>query len=126
MTIPPIMAASLIMNLIVLLWVFISLALILIILIQKGRGGGLSSAFGGGMANSLLGTKTTDWLTKVTIVMVLAFLILAVVMNMYYKPKLSAEMQQSAPVTNLPDESQNPQGTPPQPPLETPQEQPTE
>ena len=108
MTTFSIMAVSPIINLMALLWVVVAVALIFIILIQKGRGGGLSSAFGGGMANSLLGTKTTNWVTKATIGMVLLFLLLAVVLNKFYKPKLSEQLQDRAGVTTtapeLPDE----------------------
>jgi preprotein translocase subunit SecG len=125
MTTLPLAAVSFIMNLIVLVWVFVSLALILIILIQKGRGGGLSSAFGGAGANSLLGTKTTDWLTKVTIGTVLVFLLLAVLMNKYYKPKLSEELQESANVTDVIPPAQ-PDQTTPQPETPPLPENPTE
>lgn len=68
------------------LFVFCCLALILIILIQKGRGGGLSAAFGGAGAGGVLGSKTGDFLTWVTIVLVGVFLSLAVVLAKYYKP----------------------------------------
>ena len=47
---------------------------------------GLSGAFGGGMAGGLLGSKTGDFLTWVTIVMVGVFLTLAVVLAKWYKP----------------------------------------
>ena len=94
MTVLPIAAISFIMNVILLFWVLVAIALILVVLIQKGRGGGLSSAFGGGTANSLLGTKTTDWITKATIGIVLLFLLLAVVLNKYYKPTLSEQFQE--------------------------------
>jgi preprotein translocase subunit SecG len=60
--------------------------LILIILVQKGKGGGLSGAFGGGMASGILGSKTGDFLTWVTIVLVGVFLTLAVVMAKKYRP----------------------------------------
>ena len=66
------------------LFVLCCLTLILIILIQKGRGGGLSAAFGGG-AGSVLGSKTGDFLTWVTIVLVGVFLLLAVVMAKFYR-----------------------------------------
>ncbi|OHB85789.1 MAG: preprotein translocase subunit SecG [Planctomycetes bacterium RBG_19FT_COMBO_48_8] len=62
------------------------MSLILMILIQKGRGGGLSGAFGGAMAGGILGSKTGDFLTWVTIVLVGVFLTLAVVMAKFYKP----------------------------------------
>jgi preprotein translocase subunit SecG len=68
------------------LFVLCCLALILIILIQKGRGGGLSAAFGGGGAGGVLGSKTGDFLTWVTIVLVGVFLGLAVLLAKYYKP----------------------------------------
>ena len=75
-----------IMNIVMVAWVFITIALILLILIQKGKGGGLSGAFGGLGAGGLLGTKTGDFLTWVTICFVVGFLGLAVLMVKSYKP----------------------------------------
>ncbi len=74
------------MKVVAVLFVICCVALILIILVQKGRGGGLSSAFGGGMAGGILGSKTGDFLTWVTIVLVGVFLTLAVVMGKFYRP----------------------------------------
>ncbi len=68
------------------LFVICCLALILIILIQKGRGGGLSAAFGGGGGGGLLGSKTGDFLTWVTIALVAMVLGLAVFLAKFYKP----------------------------------------
>jgi len=85
----PLLAVGFILAITLVLFVVVSLALVLIVLIQKGRGGGLSSAFGGGMASGLLGSKTGDFLTWVTIVMVVVFLSLAVVMAKYYRPSVS-------------------------------------
>ncbi|MHC4757599.1 MAG: preprotein translocase subunit SecG [Planctomycetota bacterium] len=84
----PILAAGLFMNIIAAFWFICAVILVLLILIQKGRGGGLSGAFGGGMSSSLLGSKTGDFLTWVTIVLVAVFLILAVVMAKFYKPSI--------------------------------------
>ena len=75
-----------IMNVVMVLWVCVTIALILLILIQKGKGGGLSGAFGGLGAGGLLGTKTGDFLTWVTIGFVVGFLGLAVLLVKYYKP----------------------------------------
>jgi len=86
MTVFPILAVSFIMNVVAVLFVICCVSLILIILIQKGRGGGLSGAFGGAMASGILGSKTGDFLTWVTIVLVGVFLTLAVVMAKFYKP----------------------------------------
>jgi len=86
MTVFPILAVSFIMNVVAVLFVICCVSLILIILIQKGRGGGLSGAFGGAMAGGILGSKTGDFLTWVTIGLVGLFLTLAVVMAKFYKP----------------------------------------
>jgi len=88
MTVFPILAVSFIMNVVAVLFVISCVSLVLIILIQKGRGGGLSGAFGGAMAGGgILGSKTGDFLTWVTIVLVGVFLMLAVVMAKFYKPE---------------------------------------
>jgi preprotein translocase subunit SecG len=86
MTVYPMLAVSFIMNVVAVLFIICCVSLILIILIQKGRGGGLSGAFGGAMASGILGSKTGDFLTWVTIVLVSVFLTLAVVMAKFYKP----------------------------------------
>ena len=84
----PFLAVSFIMNVVAVLFSLCCVILILIILIQKGRGGGLSGAFGGaGGASSILGSKTGDFLTWVTIILVGLFLLLAVVMGKFYKPE---------------------------------------
>jgi len=80
---------TLVGNLVVALFVVVCAALILIILLQKGRGGGIGAAFGGGGAGSLLGTKTGDFLTWVTICLVAGFLVLAVLMGKFMRPQLT-------------------------------------
>ena len=82
----PFLALNFIMHVIAVLFVICCLALVLIILVQKGRGGGLSAAFGGGMAGGILGSKTGDFLTWVTIVLVGVFLLFAVVLAKFYVP----------------------------------------
>jgi preprotein translocase subunit SecG len=86
MTVFPMLAVSFFANLVAIVFVICAVVLILIVLIQKGKGGGLSAAFGGGMASGILGSKTGDFLTWVTIAMVSVFLALAVVMAKFYKP----------------------------------------
>ena len=86
MTVSSLLAVGFIMKAVAVLFVICSVVLVLIILIQKGRGGGLSAAFGGAMASGILGSKTGDFLTWVTIVTVGIFLSLAVVMAKFYKP----------------------------------------
>ena len=86
MNVFPLLAMGFVLKVVAALFIVCCMALILIILIQKGRGGGLSAAFGGGMASGILGSKTGDFLTWVTIVLVGIFLTLAVVMARFYKP----------------------------------------
>ena len=89
MTFLPLLAVGILMKFVAVLFVMVSVVLILVILIQKGRGGGLSGAFGGGMASGLLGSKTGDFLTWVTIGLVAVFLGLAVLMAKFYRPTVS-------------------------------------
>jgi preprotein translocase subunit SecG len=92
------LALSFMGNLVVGLFILVCLALILIVLLQKGRGGGIGAAFGGGGAGSLLGTKTGDFLTWVTICLVALFLILAVLMGKFMRPTGIDTLMPSAPV----------------------------
>jgi preprotein translocase subunit SecG len=87
----PILAAGFFMNVLLVVWILCSLALILIVLIQKGKGGGLSGAFGGGMATNILGANTKKPLTWFTIGLVCVFLFLAVLLAKFY-PRSSVEV----------------------------------
>jgi preprotein translocase subunit SecG len=89
----PLAAVPFIMKIVAAVWVIVAVVLVLLVLIQKGRGGGLSGAFGGAGANSLMGTKTGDFLTWVTIGLVVVFLFLAVVMAKFYKPAASTGLE---------------------------------
>jgi preprotein translocase subunit SecG len=64
------------------LFMLVCLILVLLILIQKGRGGGLASAFGGGGGNTAFGSKTGDVLTWATSIVFGVFLVLAIGLNL--------------------------------------------
>jgi preprotein translocase subunit SecG len=85
MTVLPLLAVGILMKFVAFLFILVCIILILVVLMQKGRGGGLSGAFAGGMASGLLGSKTGDFLTWVTVVLVSIFLFLAVLMAKYYR-----------------------------------------
>ena len=53
--------------------------LILLILVQKGKGGGLAGAFGGMGGQSAFGTKAGDLFTKITIGLAAFWIILCLV-----------------------------------------------
>ena len=64
-------------------FVALSFCMIALIVMQKGRGGGLVNALAGsGGPNSILGNKTGDVLTWATSIMFGVFLLLAVTLNM--------------------------------------------
>ncbi len=68
------------------LFILIGIFLILVVLIQKGRGGGLASAFGGSGGQSVFGSKTGDMLTWVTIGVTVVFFLLAMYLSPNFKP----------------------------------------
>jgi preprotein translocase subunit SecG len=120
------LAISFFANFIAVVFLICAVVLILIILIQKGKGGGLGAAFGGGLASGILGSKTGDFLTWVTIAMVGVFLTLAVVMAKFYKPGISdfgagqPQPTQQLPAQQPPVQQQLPQSSePPLAPAET-------
>jgi len=55
----------------------VSIFLILVILVQRGRGGGLTGALGGMGGQSAFGTKAGDLFTKITIVVAAIWILLA-------------------------------------------------
>ena len=63
-------------------FIIVCLFMILLVLIQKGRGGGLASAFGGAGGNTAFGSKTGDVLTWATSVVFGIFLVLAITLNL--------------------------------------------
>ena len=56
---------------------FVSLILMFIVLIQRGRGGGLAGALGGMGGQSAFGTKAGDVFTKITVVLAVSWVLLA-------------------------------------------------
>jgi preprotein translocase subunit SecG len=93
-------------NIVMFLFLSLCVIMILLVLIQKGRGGGLSSAFGGGGGNTAFGTKTGDVLTWATSCVFGLFIVLAVILNL-----VADRIGRPAPIT--PPSSQSmPIGTP--------------
>jgi preprotein translocase subunit SecG len=108
------------------LLVFVAVLLILAILIQKGRGGGISSAFGGGGGSSAFGAKTGDVLTWATAIIFGVFLILGVTLDLIVQHEFPSTSQTSSarepagpapvmpapvmPATNMPNSSTTPPG----------------
>ncbi|MEN6498153.1 MAG: preprotein translocase subunit SecG [Thermoguttaceae bacterium] len=58
---------------------FTAVFLVLIILVQRGKGGGLAGAFGGMGGQSAFGTKAGDTFTRITVVVAAFWIVLCVV-----------------------------------------------
>ena len=65
-------------NLLTFIYIVTSISLILLILLQQGKGSDIGSAFGGGSSNAMFGSSGySNHLTKVTAVISANFLILS-------------------------------------------------
>src|SRR3954471_15336765 len=84
------------------LFILVCLLLIMLVLIQKGRGGGIASAFGGGGGNTAFGSKTGDVLTWATSVVFGVFILLAVVLNLAANKMATQRSSLVAPVPASP------------------------
>ncbi len=108
---PPILPTfGFMLGLFTFLFVAVCLFMMLVILIQKPRGGGLTGAFGGagGSASSVFGAKTGDVLTWFTCICFVLFILLAMALTWVGKPG-------ARPVHNIiaPPPSSNPFGSAP-------------
>ena len=98
----------------IVLFVILSFLLIVVILLQAGKGAGLAGAIGGGMAGQSVfgGRGAGDFLSKTTTYIAMLYMALALVIGMIYKNSAEeaqqsliqreAESQQSIPASTLP------------------------
>ena len=94
------------------LQIFIAVALILIILLQNGKGADIGSAFGGGGNNTLLGpTESANILTKLTWLLVFLFFVNTVAISVYQKYSFESEievfLEESEEIQSIPMEIEN-------------------
>ena len=100
------------LNILVGLQIFIAIALILIILLQNGKGADIGSAFGGGGNNALLGpTDSANILTKLTWLLVFLFFVNTAAISVYQKYSFESEievfLQESEEEQSIPLEIEN-------------------
>ncbi|MGB2867086.1 MAG: preprotein translocase subunit SecG [Bacteroidota bacterium] len=87
--------------------VLVSILLMLAVLMQSSKGGGLAGSFGSANIGTVFGVRrTSDFLTKLTQGLAAAFLILALVINLWLLPKgtqtRESVIQSVPPATSLP------------------------
>jgi preprotein translocase subunit SecG len=72
-------------TILLILFIPICILLILIVLLQAGKGGGLAGAFGGAGAQTFLGARgAVDFLSKLTIYLAIGFMALALILSLTY------------------------------------------
>ncbi len=71
------MSSSFVVVTLTVLLLLTSVFMILLVLVQRGRGGGLAGAFGGMGGQSAFGTRAGDVFTKITVVVAIIFILLA-------------------------------------------------
>lgn len=89
-------------NILLIIFIPICILLILVVLLQSGKGGGLSGAFGGAGAQPFLGARgTADFLSKLTIYLAIGFISLALILSITYGPSRSFRMKEEAPAVTV-------------------------
>jgi preprotein translocase subunit SecG len=92
----------------------VGLFLILLVLIQRGKGGGLAGAFGGAGGSSAFGSRAGDAFTRVTLIVAGLWLFLIMITikmiqptaPLKGRPELGPEQQQQAPQPQPPAQPQ--------------------
>ncbi len=108
------LGANLLVTTLMVLFVLVCLFMMLVILIQKPKGGGLSGAFGGagGSAQAAFGAKTGDLLTTITIGCFITFLGLAIALTYAIRddvaPKIATPVPAVTTTSNPADQATNP------------------
>ena len=81
-------------NLLIFFYILISISLVLIILLQQGKGSDIGSAFGAGSSNTMFGSSnTSNPLTKVTAFLAAVFLILSLSITYISRSDLTQDSQ---------------------------------
>lgn len=116
---------AIIVNILLVLFVPVCILLILMVLLQAGKGGGLSGAFGGlGTNQPFLGARgTADFLSKLTVYLAIAFMSLALILSITYGPSRTIKVKEETPPAV---ETQGPGGAGTQSPASKPTVTPTQ
>jgi preprotein translocase subunit SecG len=75
---------TLLINILLGIYVFVSVLMMLVILMQRPKSEGLGAAFGGGVTENIFGAQTTNVLTKVTGWLAAIFFLLTFTLSILY------------------------------------------
>jgi preprotein translocase subunit SecG len=81
---------NILLNIVLVIFVLVSLLMILIILMQRPKSEGLGAAFGGGVTENLFGAQTTNVLTKITGWLAGLFFALTFLLSILYAQRSTA------------------------------------
>src|SRR5438067_9400859 len=79
--------------------------LILLILIQRGKGGGLAGAFGGAGGSSAFGSRAGDTFTRVTIIVAAVWILLVMILIKIVPQPSASQTAGTVSQQQLPDET---------------------
>lgn len=88
----------------IVVYVIICIALITVILLQQSEGG-LAGTLGGGMAESILGSRASSFLTRSTAVLATLFIVLSLALTVLSVRQSKSLMQMAGPQEELEQES---------------------
>jgi preprotein translocase subunit SecG len=75
---------NILINILLAIYVIVSLLMLLVILMQRPKSEGLGAAFGGGVTENIFGAQTTNVLTKVTAWLAGMFFFLTFILSILY------------------------------------------
>jgi preprotein translocase subunit SecG len=90
----------------VLLDILVCIFLMIAVLMQSSKGGGLAGSFGGGQMGTVFGVRrTADFLSRATTILATVFIVLSLLINIFFLPgKRTAEsiIQKGGPTNSAP------------------------
>ena len=105
-------------GLVMLIHVIVSLVLIAVILLQAGRGGGLSESFGGSSTQTIFGTKTSVFLTRATAVSAVVYILTCLVLGVMTSHRGRSLVAKGSLVSPVAVPTQTPQPLPEESPID--------
>ena len=100
-------------SIIIVLHVVVSLALILIVLLQTGKGAGIGAAFGGGSSQTVFGSHgATSFLSKITAAAAIIFMLTSLGLSIFGEKRIGGESVMENLAVPAQEEQARPQAPP--------------